>query len=212
MDMGESDFGSRANFGRGNDQAALSAGCDTSYASFLRRLSNVAVNRLNRNFSESTCVLGSIDCDDLSVDCMDLSATEPSQRARLIRAVGEVEQRGTALVGTVLGSASNARVYLVNGDHDHMTSAVGGVIARGKYGAVDEVDGSQQPVRPAVVYLDLHADSRPLADGPHSGTWCSQILDEVRHVSLSLTLALILINKFCFQSDSFFIDALYCSV
>jgi arginase family enzyme len=52
-------------------------------------------------------------------------------------------------------------LYLVNGDHNHMLSAIAGVFAgTGKI--------------PIVVYIDLHADSRPVEDGPHSGTWCAE--------------------------------------
>ena len=32
-------------------------------------------------------------------------------------------------------------------------------------------------VKPVVVYVDLHADARPSEDGPHSGTWCSEIFE-----------------------------------
>lgn len=52
LDAGDDDFGSRANFGRGHNFAALDAGCPTSFDSFLARLGNVALNSLNRQFIE----------------------------------------------------------------------------------------------------------------------------------------------------------------
>lgn len=74
-------------------------------------------------------------------------------------------------------------MYLVNGDHNHMASAIEGVIAghSGTYSSNTTPTPTTTPTttRPtpvAVVYVDLHADSRPVEDGPHSGTWCSEAL------------------------------------
>ena len=69
VDLGESDFGSRANFGRGHDHDALAAGCPTSFDSFLSRMGNSPVNDLNAVLAESLCVLGSVDCQDLTLRC-----------------------------------------------------------------------------------------------------------------------------------------------
>jgi hypothetical protein len=66
VDSSEDDFGSRANFGRGHDAKELANGCPTSYDVFLRRISNVAMNRLNEPLAQSVCVLGSIDSADLT--------------------------------------------------------------------------------------------------------------------------------------------------
>ena len=66
VDSSEDDFGSRANFGRGHDTKALAEGCLSSYDVFLKRLSNVAINRLNSQLAQSVCVLGSIDSTDLT--------------------------------------------------------------------------------------------------------------------------------------------------
>ena len=35
--------------------------------------------------------------------------------------------------------------------------------------------GDFEFVRPIVVSVDLHSDARPTQDGPHSGTWCSEV-------------------------------------
>ena len=176
LDMGESDFGSRANFGRGHDHSALAAGCATSYDTFLGRMANAACNKLNQALADAVCVLGSVDCSDLSAKCLGLCASDPASRAELITAVQEVQRRSAAIVQTVYGAAVAAaatgtcvrgslpKFYLVNGDHDHMTTAVGGLYAG-------------TGLKPVVVYVDIHADSRPPEDGPHSGTWCCEIHD-----------------------------------
>lgn len=171
IDMGDSDFGSRANMGRGHDYGALERGCATSFDAFFSRLSNIAVNRLNDEFSKAVCVLGSVDYTDLVKRCRGLDANVPDQRRVLIDSVTEVATRGIATMKMVMCSAGeDSKVFLVNGDHDHMTTAVGGFF---------EATGAQ----PVVVYLDIHADSRPAEDGPHSGTWCCEMFDKgwVRH-------------------------------
>jgi arginase family enzyme len=93
----------------------------------------------------------------------------PSERTVLIDSVTEHHRRLRNVIAQVFMNSSvegvhngrRAAVYLVNGDHNHMTSAIEGVLV-----------GTKQ--KPIVVYIDLHADSRPLEDGPHSGTWCSE--------------------------------------
>lgn len=163
VDSSEDDFGSRANFGRGHVFSAFAAGCPTSYEVFVRRLANVAVNSLNEEMAHAVCLIGSIDSADLTEQCMGLHASQGQQpRAVLIDAVKEHHQRLTDVIGRVFlkGHSSAKGLYLVNGDHNHMLSAIAGVyIGTG--------------VKPVVVYIDLHADSRPIEDGPHSGTWCS---------------------------------------
>ena len=166
VDFGESDFGSRANFGRGHNHEVLAAGCPTSFDSLLSRLGNSPVNKLNTAFADSLCVLGSVSCQDLALRCKDFTASIPEERSVLIECVREARRRGTAILTTVFQSVrpGHAQVYLVNGDHDHMTTAVGSLYAVYK-------------VKPVVINVDLHADARPSEDGPHSGTWCSEIFE-----------------------------------
>ena len=72
VDLGESDFGSRANFGRGHNHGIFAAGCPTSFDSFLSRLGNIPCNELNTALADSLCILGSVDCQDLTVRCKGL--------------------------------------------------------------------------------------------------------------------------------------------
>ena len=72
VDLGESDFGSRANFGRGHNHEAFTAGCPTSFDSLLSRLVNIPCNELNTALADSLCVLGSVDCQDLTSRCKGL--------------------------------------------------------------------------------------------------------------------------------------------
>ena len=69
VDVGDSDFGSRANFGRGHNYEILAAGLPTSFDSFLSRLGNSPINQLNAALADSLCVLGSVDCQDLTFLC-----------------------------------------------------------------------------------------------------------------------------------------------
>lgn len=172
VDSSEDDFGSRANFGRGHVHAEFQKGCLTSYEIFLKRLSNVAINSLNECFARNICVLGSIHSPDLTEACWNKSPAIDEERQILKAAVSSHHNRLSSVISQVYLSRSATilsypHVYLVNGDHNHMLSAIEGV-ARGF-----SVDGKVR-LRPVVVYIDLHADSRPIEDGPHSGTWCSE--------------------------------------
>lgn len=174
LDVCEGDFGSRANFGRGNNaEALLQPWCLSSYDIFLRRLMNIAVNSLNRSFIDSLCVVGSVDCTDLTEKCTNKNPSVNEERADLIDAVRVQHQRTSHLVQTVYESAfavnqHATKIYMVNGDHNHMTGIVEGY--------VKATENKQRPVdKPIIVYLDLHADSRPPEDGPHSGTWICDV-------------------------------------
>lgn len=165
VDASEDDFGSRANFGRGHIHSSFEQGCPTSYEVFIRRLSNVAMNKLNKDMAKNICLLGSVDSSDLTKRCQGLNPSIDSDRAELIACVKSQHQRLTDIIARAYtqNHVHTQGVYLVNGDHNHMLSAIAGV----KFG----LGGSASPV---VVYIDIHADSRPVEDGPHSGTWCSE--------------------------------------
>jgi hypothetical protein len=169
VDSSEDDFGSRANFGRGHVESEFENGCLTSYEVFLRRLANVAVNKLNVDMAKDICVVGSIDSADLTNKCRGLRPQIPSERAILLNSVLEHHHRLSNVISSIYAanhstsSLRGGRVYLVNGDHNHMLSAIAAVYSSG--------------VKPTVVYIDLHADSRPVQDGPHSGTWCSEAFE-----------------------------------
>lgn len=165
VDSSADDFGSRANYGRGHVMAEIQAGCLTSYEVFARRLMNVAINRLNEDMARSLCLVGSVDSADLSLRCLNLHASQGlEQREILIDAVKKHHQRLTDVLSRLFSCHKRGQakgVFLVNGDHNHMLSAIGGVY-------------SGTGLKPVIVYVDLHADSRPVEDGPHSGTWCSE--------------------------------------
>lgn len=144
-----------------------------------------------------------------SSQCSGLCASVPAQRRALIDAVAAHNARLRDVIATTIHASRNSHrtsttssnstsstttsrgprgVYLVNGDHNHMASAIEGVIAGYNNSTVTtssnsnatatagtaDTAGTATPV--AVVYVDLHADSRPCQDGPHSGTWCSDAL------------------------------------
>lgn len=172
VDSSEDDFGSRANFGRGHVHEEFRKGCITSYEIFFKRLSNVALNSLNESFAKNICVLGTIHSPDLTEACWNKSPAIEEERKVLKSAVLSHHNRLSSVISQIYLSrsakvSSYPSVYLVNGDHNHMLSAIEGV-ARGFSN-----DGKVH-IRPVVIYIDLHADSRPIEDGPHSGTWCSE--------------------------------------
>jgi hypothetical protein len=174
IDSSEDDFGSRANFGRGHVHSEFQNGCLTSYEIFFKRLANIAINPLNESFAHSICVLGTIHSPDLTESCWNKTPALKEDRNLLKSAVLSHHQRlSSAITQIYLSSSSSPRVYLVNGDHNHMLSAIQGVSS-----ALSQKNShssnSVAPVRPVVIYVDLHADSRPIDDGPHSGTWCSE--------------------------------------
>lgn len=190
LDSSEDDFGSRANFGRGHLHSEFKNGCLTSYEIFFRRLANIAINPLNESFARSICFLGTIHSPDLTESCWNKSPILKEDRDLLKAAVLSHHHRLSAVISQIYLSSSASptisslsslpRVYLVNGDHNHMLSAIQGVS-----GAFSR--GQTVPTRPVVIYVDLHADSRPIEDGPHSGTWCSEAFANgwVEQVSLS---------------------------
>ena len=166
IDASDDDFGSRANFGRGHDHSNFEKGCPTSYEVFVRRLCNVAINKLNDSMSRDICLMGSINSSDLALRSEGMTASVDKERDVLIQCVKIHHQRLTNIMARVfMDNHSRAKgLYLVNGDHSHMLSAIAAV----KFGL---------GVRPIVVYIDIHADSRPTSDGPHSGTWCSEAFE-----------------------------------
>jgi len=52
----------------------------------------------------------------------------------------------------------------MNGDHNNM-----GYIISGFH--------KSRNVKPVVIYLDVHSDARVKEDGPHSGTWLTEVFD-----------------------------------
>jgi hypothetical protein len=179
VDASEDDFGSRANFGRGHDHSNFEKGCPTSYEVFIKRLSNVAMNKLNNDMAKNICLLGSVDSADLAKRTVGLNPSVEADRAELISCVKAQHQRLSDVIARAYteNHVHTQGVYLVNGDHNHMLSAIAGV----KFG----LGGNVSPV---VVYIDIHADSRPVEDGPHSGTWCSEAfqygwIEQVNHKS-----------------------------
>lgn len=50
----------------------------------------------------------------------------------------------------------------MNGDHNNMGYVIGGFY-----------QSRQQ--KPVVIYLDIHSDARVKEDGPHSGTWLTEV-------------------------------------
>jgi hypothetical protein len=179
IDSSEDDFGSRANFGRGHVHTEFQNGCLTSYEIFFKRLSNIAINSLNESFARSICVLGTIHSPDLTESCWNKSPALKEDRDLLKSAVLSHHHRLSSVISQIYLSSSSQppattsspssipRVYLVNGDHNHMLSAIQGVTSAFS-------QRNTEPIRPVVIYIDLHADSRPIEDGPHSGTWCSE--------------------------------------
>ena len=128
----------------------MERGCPTSYEVFLRRLCNIAVNKLNKSFSDAIFVLGSIDARDLTEACKDAKCTIPSDRALLINAVREQHRRATEVL--VAASLPVNKFYVINGDHNHMTSVV-------------EAVARSTSKRVNVIYLDLSKMARIAALG-----------------------------------------------
>lgn len=186
IDSSEDDFGSRANFGRGHIHEEFNKGCLTSYEIFFKRLCNTAVNSLNSQFGNDIRILGTIHSPDLTERCWNKSPNDVNERNILKEAVKTHHDRLSSVISTVYQShqqkskSSNTttypRVYLVNGDHNHMLSAIQGVTDGLSTYTNDYTNNNQDNniITPIVIYIDLHADSRPIEDGPHSGTWCSE--------------------------------------
>jgi arginase family enzyme len=74
----------------------------------------------------------------------------------------QVDSRARGLVKTVFDAES--RLFYMNGDHNNMGYIVGGFF-------------ESRAVKPVVIYLDIHSDARLPEDGPHSGTWLSEVFD-----------------------------------
>jgi arginase family enzyme len=53
----------------------------------------------------------------------------------------------------------------MNGDHNNMAYVVGGFHEATKK-------------KPIVIYLDVHTDARNSDDGPHSGTWLTEVFEK----------------------------------
>ena len=156
LDASQDDIGARANFGRGNP----TPNNPSAYDQFLQKFANFQVNRHTKNVLESCLILGSVDIKDLLNKCEGKNPYKDKDRQILINAVNEHYQRSKAIVKSVF--ESGARLFYMNGDHNNMAQIVGGFYEAKK-------------VKPVVVYLDFHSDARPMQDGPHSGTWMSEI-------------------------------------
>lgn len=105
-------------------------------------------------------LLGSVDITDITSKCQNLNPAVPEQRKILVAGLEELDLRSSRIVKTVFDSGS--RLFYMNGDHNNMGYIVGGFY-----------QSRLQP--PVVIYLDVHSDARVKQDGPHSGTWLSEI-------------------------------------
>lgn len=183
LDVCNGDFGSRANFGRGNNEKILCEDwCLTSFNIFLRRLMNIAVSDINESFAKNICVLGSINLSDQTQRCKNLDPSIERERNILIDSVKIQHERAMNIVELVYRNDPDNKLYYINGDHNHMTAIVEGFVkAQLPSHAASTSTFPLSPAalrgvaRPVVVYIDLHADCRPVEDGPHSGTWVGDI-------------------------------------
>ena len=80
----------------------------------------------------------------------------------LIRALEELNLRSRNIVKSVFDA--NSKLYYINGDHNNMGYIIGGFY-------------ESRQVKPVVIYLDIHSDARVKEDGPHSGTWLTEVFD-----------------------------------
>lgn len=106
--------------------------------------------------------MGSIDIQDLKQQCKNKNPAVKEDRHELIAALQELDRRSSTVVKTIFDA--NSRLFYMNGDHNNM-----GYIVRGFY--------ESRHVKPVVIYLDVHSDARVKEDGPHSGTWLTEVFD-----------------------------------
>lgn len=78
----------------------------------------------------------------------------------MINSLQQLDQRSRRIVKTVFDA--NSKLYYMNGDHNNMGYIIGGFY-------------QSRMVKPVVVYLDVHSDARLKEDGPHSGTWLTEV-------------------------------------
>jgi hypothetical protein len=78
----------------------------------------------------------------------------------LINSLKELDSRSRRIVKTVFDG--NSRLFYMNGDHNNMGYIVGGFYL-------------SRLIKPVVIYLDIHSDARVKEDGPHSGTWITEV-------------------------------------
>ena len=138
---------------------------------------------MNSSFGNDIRLLGSIHSPDLVSNCMNKTPYIIEDRNILKEAVRIHHNRLSSIISIIYQfyksqqqqqqQLTYPRVYLINGDHNHMLSAIQGV-TDGLSSYSNNNQQSSQIIRPIVIYIDLHADSRPIEDGPHSGTWCSE--------------------------------------
>lgn len=94
--------------------------------------------------------------------CKDKDPNIIEQRRDLINALQELDARSQKIVKTVFDAES--RLFYMNGDHNNMGYVIGGFYAAKK-------------IKPVVIYLDVHSDARIKEDGPHSGTWLTEVFE-----------------------------------
>jgi arginase family enzyme len=105
-------------------------------------------------------LVGSIEIQDLIVECAQKDPSVQAQRKVLIDSLRKLDERSRSVVKTIFDSKK--KLFYMNGDHNNMGYVIGGFYESKKQ-------------KPIVIYLDVHSDARVKEDGPHSGTW----LDEV---------------------------------
>ena len=160
VDNSHDSFGSRANMGRGYINSDL----PTAWEEFLGRISNVAINPLNSSFFSNCFLIGSLDLNDIaSILPVELNARLELQPL-FSQATELTHQRLFRVLHSLYLDHQNKTptVALLNGDHNNMRTLVSSF-----YAATGE--------KPTVVYIDVHADARPLDSGPHSGNWLTQL-------------------------------------
>ena len=113
-------------------------------------------------FRSRLCLLGSVDLTDIRRPLLALSESDPTYYSALSRGVKQVDDRARSIVKTIFEMHPTGMLLYLNGDHNNMTSIIGGY-----YLACSRA--------PVLIYLDHHADSRPYSGEPHSGNWCVQM-------------------------------------
>lgn len=120
------------------------------------------MNKYNQDAIQSCLLVGSIDIQDLKKQCEGKNPANKEERQVLIRALQELDSRSRAVVKTVFDA--NSKLFYMNGDHNNMGYVIGGFY-------------QSRQVKPVVIYLDIHSDARVKEDGPHSGTWLTEVFD-----------------------------------
>lgn len=91
-----------------------------------------------------------------------MDPSDREQRKVLIESLKVLDKRSRRIVRTVFDAES--RLFYMNGDHNNMAYIVGGFY-------------ESRQVKPVVIYFDIHSDARLSDDGPHSGTWLSEVFE-----------------------------------